>query len=152
MLDASLTWFSLCIAKIFPPSSDFLIEWIIISCLIHYKPLVWRAFKKYVVPLICILDYFLVLIICFICFTLGRMKWNSDHFHVLLCMGNKFNFAIISIIKKNEKWLCVWVDYGIVKLVACRWKDEILSLWSLNNSACFQDVYHGKQTCEDAQS
>lgn len=37
------------------------------------------------------------------CFTLGGMKWNSDHFHVLLCTGNKFNFALISIIKKNEK-------------------------------------------------
>ena len=39
-----------------------------------------------------------------------------------------------------------------VKLVACRQKDEILSLRSLNNSAYFQDVCYGKQTCEDVQS
>lgn len=38
-------------SKNIPSLFRFLIEWIIISCLTHYKPLVWRTFQKYVVPL-----------------------------------------------------------------------------------------------------
>lgn len=38
-------------SKNIPSLFRFLIEWIIISCLTHYKPLVWRTFQKCVVPL-----------------------------------------------------------------------------------------------------
>lgn len=45
-------------SKNIPSLFRFSIEWIIISCLSHYKPLVWRTFQKCVVPLTWILDYF----------------------------------------------------------------------------------------------
>lgn len=43
-------------SKNIPSLFRFLIEWIIISCFTHYKPLVWRTFYKCVVPLMWILD------------------------------------------------------------------------------------------------
>lgn len=72
-------------SKNIPSLFRFLIEWIIISCLTHYKPLVRRTFQKYGVPLMWIMDYFPGLIMPFICFFFVRkIKWNSDHSYFLL--------------------------------------------------------------------
>lgn len=106
-------------SKNIPSLFRFLIEWIIISCLTHYKPLVWRTFQKCGVPLMLILDYLSWINYVLYLFFFGRkMKWHSDHSYFLLHMKNKlkFNFAI-NILGKNGMWICIGVDFIIVMMV-----------------------------------
>lgn len=90
-------------SKNIPSLFRFLIEWIIISSLTHYKPLVWRTFQKCVVPLVWFLDY-LSWINCVLYFVFlgGILKRYSDHPYFSLYMENKlkFNFAINLSFKK----------------------------------------------------
>lgn len=97
-------------SKNIPSLFRFLIEWIIISCLTHYKPLVWRTFQKCVVPLMWILDHLSWINYVLYLFFFGRkMKWPSDHSYFLLCKENKlkFNFAISLLPGGKKMNLCL---------------------------------------------
>lgn len=63
-------------SKNIPSLFRFLIEWIIISSLTHYKPLVWRTFQKCVVPLMWVLDYLSWINYMLVYFSLGGI-WSG---------------------------------------------------------------------------
>lgn len=95
-------------SKNIPSLFRFLIEWILISCLTHYKPLVWRTFQKCVVPLKWILDFLSWINYVLYTFSFGRnMKWYGDHSFFLLYVENKIYFCYEPPHRKNEMWICV---------------------------------------------